>query len=185
MNTRFDWQDLQLNVPNPQVPAQFYVANVGAAQSTGVELEVHARPAASLDVFGIVGHTRATFGEGSVSSGANVAENELPTTPDYTATVGVQYSRAINTRAALYARAEAVMFGSFFYDDFNSAGQDAYSLANLRTGVRSQFVFVEAWVKNAADTRYVPLALQYGSPSGFIGEMGHPRTFGITAGITF
>lgn len=180
-----DWQDMQLNVPNPQVPAQFYVANVGAAQSTGVEFDVHARPAASLDVFGVLGYTRARFGEGSVSSGADVAQNELPTTPEYTATVGAQYSHAINNRAAWYARAEATWFGSFFYDDFNSAGQDAYSLTNFRAGVRGQFVFAEAWVKNAGDTRYVPLAFQYGSPSGFIGEMGHPRTFGVTVGVTF
>ena len=27
-----DWDDLQLNVPNPDVPAQFYIANVGGAQ---------------------------------------------------------------------------------------------------------------------------------------------------------
>ena len=29
-----DWDDLQLNLPNPQVPAQFYIANVGGARST-------------------------------------------------------------------------------------------------------------------------------------------------------
>src|SRR5690606_29050565 len=34
-----DWQDLQLNLPDPFVPAQFYVANVGAATSRGVEVE--------------------------------------------------------------------------------------------------------------------------------------------------
>jgi iron complex outermembrane receptor protein len=32
-----NWDDLQLNLPNPQVPAQFYIANVGAAHSRGVE----------------------------------------------------------------------------------------------------------------------------------------------------
>src|SRR6185503_18900032 len=28
-----DWHDLQLNVPNPAVPTQFYVSNVGGAVS--------------------------------------------------------------------------------------------------------------------------------------------------------
>ena len=28
------WDDLQLNLPNPQVPAQFYIANVGGASGT-------------------------------------------------------------------------------------------------------------------------------------------------------
>ena len=34
-----DWDDLQLNVPNPAVPAQFYITNVGGAVSKGVEVE--------------------------------------------------------------------------------------------------------------------------------------------------
>ncbi len=44
-----DWDDLQLNVPNPFVPGQFYIANVGGARSRGVEFDVTARPRPSLD----------------------------------------------------------------------------------------------------------------------------------------
>ena len=40
-----DWDDLQLNVPDPAVPAQFFIANVGGATSNGVELEIAARAA--------------------------------------------------------------------------------------------------------------------------------------------
>jgi iron complex outermembrane receptor protein len=179
------WEDMQLNVPNPQVPAQFYIANVGAARSSGVELELKARPAASLDLFGAVGYTHARFGDGSTSSGVNVAGNDLPSTPDYTVSFGAQYSYNFNGRLTAYGRAEATTLGSFFYDDFNTGKQDAYSLANFRAGVRRQMVFVETWVKNAFDTEYVPLAFQFGSPSGFLGEMGAPRTFGVTFGVTF
>ena len=32
-----DWQDLQLNVPNPPVPGQFYISSVGNARSSGFE----------------------------------------------------------------------------------------------------------------------------------------------------
>ena len=46
-----DWDDLQLNVPNPAVPAQFYISNVGGAVSKGIEVEVSARPAPGVDVF--------------------------------------------------------------------------------------------------------------------------------------
>ena len=48
--------------------------------------------------------------------------------------------------------------------------------------------FGEVWVRNAFDTRYVPVAFPYNpglAPSGFIGEIGAPRTFGIRAGVTF
>ena len=36
-----DWNDLQLNVPNLNVPGQIYIANVGGATSKGVEFDAH------------------------------------------------------------------------------------------------------------------------------------------------
>jgi iron complex outermembrane recepter protein len=184
-----EWDDLQLNLPNPAVPAQFYIANVGGARSAGLELELSARPQSSVDVFATLGYTHARFKDGSVSSGLDVSGNALPSTPGYTATAGAQYSRALGTRveATLYGRAEAVFYGAFQYDDANTAEQEAYALANFRAGVRGRRLFAEAWVRNAFDTRYIPVAFAYGNfaPSGFVGEMGPPRTFGITGGITF
>ena len=77
--------------------------------------------------------------------------------------------------------------GAFAYDDANTAGQKAYSVANVRLGLRGRRVFAEAWVKNAFDTRYIPIAFAFGNfaPSGFIGEMGRPRTIGVRAGVHF
>jgi iron complex outermembrane receptor protein len=182
-----DWNDLQLNLPNPQVPAQFYIANVGDATSTGAELELGFHPDAALDVFGAFGYTRARFGEGSVSSGVAVSGNRLPNTPVYTLTIGAQYSRALVPAVTISARAEAIVYGAFQYDDLNTAQQDAYALTNLRVGVRSKHLFADLWIRNAFDTRYIPIAFAYGelAPSGFVGEMGRPRTFGVSAGLSF
>ncbi len=191
-----DWQDLQLNLPDPAVPGQFFIANVGAATSKGVEVEVNARvtPVGSgasrtidVDVFGALGITHARFGEGDIASGLAVEGNELPNAPEYTATLGAQLSRAVRESVTVYGRGEAVFYGAYFYDDANTAGQDAYSLANFRAGARGRNVFAEAWIRNAFDTRYIPVAFAYFpfAPSGFVGEMGRPRTFGIRAGVTF
>jgi iron complex outermembrane receptor protein len=182
-----DWDDLQLNVPDPFVPAQFYIANVGSAKSRGVELELNARAAPGVDLFGGIGYTHARFGDNSLSSGVDVSGNKLPSTPDYTTMFGGQYSRALSSSLTMYGRAEAVFYGAFQYDDQNREGQDAYSLANFRGGVRGKFFFADLWIRNAFDTRYIPIAFSYASfaPSGFVGEMGAPRTFGLTAGVTF
>ncbi len=185
---RIDWADLQLNLPDPAVPAQFYIANVGGAASSGVELEVHARVQPGIDLFSALGYTHARFKEGSISNGVNVAGHEIPNTPDYTATFGTQLTRALRAGVDAYGRAELAVYGAFKYDDLNMAEQGAYSLANVRAGVRSRYVFAEAWVRNAFDTFYVPVALAFDprlAPSGFLGESGAPRTFGITAGVTF
>jgi outer membrane receptor protein involved in Fe transport len=176
-----------LNLPNPLVPGQFFIANVGGASSRGVEMEAQARLHPSVDVFGALGYTRARFDEGTTSSGLPVGGNEIPYTPKATATVGAQVTRAVASGVNLFGRAEVVTYGSFKYDDLNMAGQDTYSLTNVRIGARGRFVFAEAWVRNAFDTRYIPVAFAYGqlAPSGFIGEMGRPRTFGVNAGVTF
>ncbi len=182
-----DWDDLQLNVPNPFVPGQFYIANVGGARSRGLELDLTARAHPSLDIFASFGYTSARFAAGTISGGVDVTDNKLPFTPDYTAVAGAQFNRAVTSAVSLYARGEAVMYGAFAYDEANTARQDAYSLANFRAGARGKWLFGEAWIRNAFDTMYVPIAIPYPglAPSGFIGENGRPRTFGVSAGITF
>jgi iron complex outermembrane receptor protein len=182
-----DWDDLQLNLPNPFVPGQFYIANVGSARSAGVELELNARAHAGVDVFGTLGYTRARFGDGAISSGVDVSDNDIPNTPEYTASLGAQVNHAVTAAVSFYGRGEVGFSGAFRYDDLNREGQDAYSLANFRAGVRGRYLFGEVWIRNAFDTRYIPVAFAYGAlaPSGFVGEMGAPRTFGVRAGVTF
>ena len=180
-----DWQDLQLNLPNQESPGQFYIANVGSASSKGFELEVNARAAAGVDLFGSFGYTHARFGDGSSSNGLDVSDNEIPNTPDYTATIGAHLSHAMTSTWNVYGRGEVVFYGAFKYDDANLAEQDAYSLANFRGGIEGRYLFAEGWIRNAFDTTYIPVAFAFPSQSGFLGESGRPRTFGVTAGVKF
>ncbi len=140
-----------------------------------------------VDLFATVGYTHARFGANTFSSGVDVSDNKVPNTPVYTTSFGADLSHPISSALRIYGRAEAVFYGAFNYDDLNLAEQDAYSLANFRGGVRARNLFVEAWVRNAFDTKYVPVAFAYGqlAPSGFVGESGRPRTFGVTAGVSF
>ena len=182
-----NWDDLQLNVPNQFVPGQFYIANVGRARSRGLEVDLTGRPHSDLDLFATLGVTNARFSGGTMSSGVDVSDNEVPYTPDYTATFGGQWSRALTSAISSFIRAEVAMTGAFSYDESNTQSQDAYSLVNLRAGARHKRLFGELWLRNAFDTRYVPIAIPYPgfAPSGFIGENGRPRTFGISLGTSF
>lgn len=182
-----DWTDLQLNLPMLSAPGQFYIANVGGATSRGAELEVTARAAAGIDLFGSLGYTRARFDSGTMSSGVDVSNNDIPFTPDYTAMAGIQYSRSIRSGLDAFGRAEVVRHGAFQYDDANSAGQEAYTLVNLRGGLEIRGIGIEGWIRNAFDTRYVPAAFAYPgfAPSGFVGEPGRPRTFGVNLSVGF
>jgi iron complex outermembrane receptor protein len=84
-------------------------------------------------------------------------------------------------------RVESAFCGTFEYNNANTARQDAYSLTNLRASLRGERLIVEAWARNLFDTFYVPVAFEYQAfaPSGFIGEPGKPRTFGVNVGVTF
>ena len=182
-----DWDELQVYQPNPAIPAQFFVTNAGAASSKGVEVEMNARVAPGCDFFGGFGYANARFGDGSASGGLNVSDKRLSNTPQYTANVGGNYTLALNTSTSAYVRAELVFRGDYYYDDANTAGQDAYSLTNFRFGARGRRVFGELWIRNAFDTTYIPTAFAYPglAPSGFLGEMGAPRTLGVRAGVSF
>ncbi len=181
------WDDLQNNLPNPASPGQFYIANVGGAHSRGIEAELAARPVAGVDLFGAFGVTRARFASGTTSAGVDVGGNNVANTPGYTATAGVQIDHALRRTSRLYGRLELVRSGGFKYDDANTVGQNAYTLMHIRAGAHGKIVFVEAWIRNVLDTRYVPVAFAYPgfAPSGFIGEPGQPRTFGVSVGARF
>jgi iron complex outermembrane receptor protein len=179
-----DWNDIQLNLPSG-APAEFYIANAGNASSKGFELELAARATEYLDVFGSFGVTSARFGDGSSTLGLDISDNRVPNTPEYTATFGAQLSKSLTSGATIYGLGEVVLYGPFKYDETNFQEQDAYSLANFRAGVRWKYIFAEGWVRNAFDTEYIPIAFPYSTASGYIGESGKPRTFGITGGVRF
>ena len=172
-----DWNDMQLNVPVPTQPGQFYIANVGTATSRGAELEIMARATTGVDVFATAGYTRARFADGK----------KVPFTPDVTLSAGVQLSRSLNADVTAVGRFEAVRTGRFEYDEANRAGQDAYTLVNARVGVEWRRLSIDGWARNLFDTRYIPVAFAYDTfaPSGFVGEMGRPRTLGVTVGVRF
>jgi iron complex outermembrane receptor protein len=179
------WRGMQVNAPNPAVPGQFFIENAAGATSRGLEVELSARLAPGCDIFAGIGYTDARFAADSVSSGVPVAGNRLSNAPRYTADAGGQYTVALPRGTSAYVRAELVFRGPYHYDDANTAEQEAYSLANFRAGVRGRRVFAEVWTRNAFGTDYVPVAFPFATPSGFLGESGAPRTFGIRAGLTF
>jgi iron complex outermembrane receptor protein len=157
------------------------------ADSKGVELELGLRPLTGVDIFGALGITRARFGDDSQSMGVDVAGNDVPNTPSYTATAGAQLTRQIIRSWSWSVRGEMSRYGAFKYDEANTVGQDAFTLVNLRGGVHGRRYFGDLWVKNAFDEFYVPTAFAFPglAPSGFVGEPGKPRTFGVTLGVRF
>lgn len=179
-----DWSDLQLN--QPLGGGQFFIANAGDATSQGIELDLAYEVNSHISLFGSASWQDTQFRSGSTDGGVNLAGNTLQYAPDYNVSFGSQLDFPITPNLNVYARADVQFIGSFNYNAQNTFGQDAYTLANFRLGVRGKKWFAEAYVNNAFDTEYVPIAIAYDfAPSGAVGENGAPITFGLRAGIKF
>ena len=110
----------------------------------------------------------------------------LPFAPKTTFGFGAQWTRDLGDGLALHARAEYAHFGTFRYDAGNH-GRERFGLANFRLGVSGDHWRLEAWIRNAFDEEYVPVAFQPNptDPTTFVGESGAPRTFGLTLSVEF
>ena len=176
-----NWSDLQVNVPNPFVPAQFYIANAGSATSKGVELELTARPRAGARRFRRRRlHQRALRQRQRLGRDRRQRQHRLSNAPDFTADVGVQYSRVGTCRAATVMGAPSRLLRLLPVRRCQHRGAERVLAGQLPRRRARQALFVEGWVRNAFDTRYVPTAFAYPglAPSGFIGESGPPRRSG-------
>lgn len=178
-----DWQDLQLT--SAATPADYYIVNAGDASTKGIEISGNYDVNRHWSIFGSAGWQNATFHGGSVDGGANISGNKVPFTPDYTAAIGTQVQWEVGGGYNIYARGDVQFLGAFDYDSVNAVGgQDAYTLANFRVGVRNETWFIEGFVNNAFNTDYIPMAIPFG-PGNYVGEAGAPATFGVRVGVKF
>jgi len=192
-----DWRNLQLNTPNGASLATYDIINAGNAASKGIELGLNYQATSSWTLFGSAGLQTSRFLSGSMDNNSlanggagglmNIGGNRVPYTPNYTAAVGTQYNWELAQGWTLYARADVQFKGGFVYDSSNMAGQNAYSIANFRLGLRRETWYSEFFMNNALNTHYVPIAIPFPglAASGYIGENGAPMTMGVRAGIKF
>src|SRR5262249_52001896 len=113
---------------------------------------------------------------------------DLPFAPDLTWNVGAEYTLPLCKSASFFIRGEEVGTGRYFYDGTNGASQGAYAMTNFRLGFRGHHWALEGWMENAFEAKTVPLAFPYNpgfAPSGYIGENGIPRLYGLTLRLDF
>ena len=115
--------------------------------------------------------------------------NKLPYAPQTTWNVGAEVIEDLGASLTFFGRAEAFGYGRFFYDPTNAQSQSRYVIADFRIGIEGGAPLpvhwrLDGWIRNAFDEEYVPLAFPFQlAPSGYVGESGAPRTFGLTLTI--
>jgi len=119
----------------------------------GAEVELIARPVTGLELSGAFGYTHAEFVRyQDPTTGVDLAGNDTPYTPEFTATAAAQYKH----RLGFFGRVEFVAIGETFYDEANTGRfrQASYGLLNARLGYERKHFAVFLFGRNLTDTEY-------------------------------
>jgi iron complex outermembrane receptor protein len=200
---RTDIRDFQTTVVNNTVGViRGYLANVPKVRSQGVEVDFTARPVERLNAYVNFAWTDATYvdfpnaplpvelsgGPAGSPQFVDASGGRLPGVSEYALSYGAEYRLPAGS-----GEAYAGIDGSF-RSDFSSSptpsrvmNVEGYVLTNFRAGYRAQGGWeVFGWVRNAFDTKYFDfLTAAPGSTGLIVGQLGDPRTYGVTASIRF
>ncbi len=116
----------------------------------------------------------------------------LPGISRFSASYGFEYrqpSQLLGREGDLYFAFDGSYRSKFSSNPSRSASTDieGYAISNIRAGVRVRNGWdFSAWVRNAFDTHYFDyLSTQSGSTGLVVGQPGEPRTYGVTARVSF
>ena len=177
-----------------------YNANVGSSRNYGFELEFAARPTSELSLSGGVGVTRAVFGTAIVLDGSgnplNTNGHDGPNTPEYQATLAVDWRHRLSDTLVFNARVDSRFVGLSYwsaagcnalspgcpYQGF-SAVQRPYQIVNAGVSLDiGAHYTVGAHVSNLFDVRYNTLYAdlsESGAPYNIAG-INRPRQWVVS-----
>ena len=129
-----DWQDIQ---QRRQLTCGFpFIGNVGAASSTGLELELHAKPVSGFNLGLGMGYVNAKVTKSDRTLDAEV-NDRIQQVPQITANGFAQYSITMSNDNILYFRGDFQSIGESFtsFDQNDKARtKAAFTLLNFKVG---------------------------------------------------
>jgi outer membrane receptor protein involved in Fe transport len=147
-------------------------------------------PDAVLNAFGYSRTDPTGHGNGS-GAFVDLKGNELQNTPDWTISLGAQYTQPLNNDYNLVARVDYYwqddMWGRIFNDAADRIkGYDQWN-AQLTLNAPDNKWYVQGFIKNIADSKNVTGMYLTSSTSGLYTNefIGDPRTYGIAVGARF
>ena len=147
-------------------------------KTSGIELELRARPFEGLELIAGSGLTNARFSDyTNPLTGQDLSGNKLTYAPRYTYNLAAQYRRN-----GIFGRLELQSYGTTFFDDTNRFQQDPYTLVNARVGYEWQNYGIYLFANNLFDKRYFNGVFQGAVP---LANYGERRLFGVQLQANF
>lgn len=166
--------------------------NASKAEIYGIEIETKAAVNEYLDLHGSLGYLDATYDDfpGCPVPGAateavkeNCADNFLNLAPEWTATLGAQFTYPVTDWGDFVARADWNYRSEVFFEPQNTArlSGEGRGLLNLRAGIVTEGWELFAWANNITNETYANFADDRSAI--FVNTTvayGAPRTYGLT-----
>lgn len=195
---RTNTQDYQTQVVNDTVGVlRGFLANADEVRAQGVEAEARKSFGNWLSLYGSAAFTDARYisfpdapSPLELTGGPSVVDasgGRLPGVSRWAASLGGEIRQPVT-----FSRREVIAYfgvDTSYRSVFSSSptpsrflNVDGYTLLNLRAGLRaSNGVEIFGWVRNATQTEYFDfLSAAPGGSGLFVGQVGDPRTFGLT-----
>lgn len=191
-----DWKDLQVGTTlaafDPTCGASL-VANVGAAEINGLELDLKALLFDNFQVGLIAEFNDAKLTESSPGVPGAQTGDPLKNVPDFTISAGIQYDFVAIEGTDAYARIDYVYVDDRSFSDVAAGPSQAfqlpsYDLLNFRVGASYEDWDIVAYVDNVMDESPFhgvtiwprgPGVYGDGSASKRVVSLGRPRTAGL------
>ncbi|WEK42089.1 MAG: TonB-dependent receptor [Candidatus Sphingomonas colombiensis] len=197
-------KNMQLSVFTGRNAAESFILNAGAARLRGVELEMIARPAPSLQVTTSFSYLDAKYKK-FIDGGVDVSDNRaLPHAPKYNVSVGTDWSPYNGSAGKLDLIADLSFVSSYFTYPYPlraalPSDQTAYgsespgrTIVNLRAaltriplaGVQGE---ISVWGRNVFNDVSPSNFIDFGPGFGglTVAYFNEPATYGMTLGVRF
>lgn len=183
----YDYRDQQALSVDPATLAQ-HLINVDKSRIFGGELEIDARPVRGVHLFGNIGVLRTKILKGTLS-GVDIAGNQLPTAPRFSASGGIDVDLMDNSSGKVVLGADASYVSRQYFELFNEhiLAQAPYALLNARLSYRTSDgrYGLSAWAKNLTGKFYRTAAIDATGLGFLYFHVGEPRTYGLTLDAKF
>jgi outer membrane receptor protein involved in Fe transport len=177
-----DWKDAQINVIGEF--GRGYVANLGAAESTGVEIGATAQVTSELQLVAALSYTDAQLKEDFLAAGGKSGD-DLPSSPHWTGSLIADYVRPVSERFTVLLGADYryvdTAYNAFPGDATMPGGfpMNPQSVFGIYAGVELGSTTIKAFAKNLLNDRSYVGILYLADSQRPVFNPVQPRTIGV------
>lgn len=177
-----DCRDQQLTMFPPGTTTGRITTNAGRTRSYGAELQIAYRPTDRWRFDVSYGYTNAKFVR-FFDGEKDYRGNYVPYAPVNTIFASVLYTHPVAKRWELTYNVNCRAVGRIYWNEDNLLQQPMYALLGASVTARTNWIGVEAWMKNITATHYDVFYFQSMNNSFF--QRGKPLQYGLTLRLYF